>query len=281
MYGSGMYGGGMYGSGYGSSMYGGGMYGGGMMGMPGPGGMLGMNTMMMGVNSVSRLSQLLQMTSEALHMAFSSLVRLLGSVTHLTQEFGAAGQAFTTFSLIRVLWSAYHKLKLFFLRLIGQRDLAEKLRMQEAWQHTGADFDDSSLQPTSNAPSGKWSWTSFFFFTFGTIWVAKKVFRLLERLIVGEEELKRRRMAQARVDAEKKRAENEARQRAQQQMQGDMPPGARPPFGSSYGGGYGGGGFGSGYGMGSGMGSYGSSWGSPGMYSAGPYSYSGAGYGGW
>jgi len=131
-YGGGGYGGaygnyGAYGGGYGyggyGSAYGAGAYGGyGGMGPMGAGGpydgnpnklLNGGQTLLHGVESsvqsFGRISHLLQMNFEALHMSFSSVVRFFGNFSVLRLEMYEIGKTFTTLKFLHLFYEKIHR----------------------------------------------------------------------------------------------------------------------------------------------------------------------------
>lgn len=191
MYGTGgLYGGGAYG-GYGGA-YGGGMYGSpynrfGMMGAPGGVGLLsGVNQ---SVEQVGRISTVLQMASEALHMTFSSGVRLFANLGMFSNEMGSVASALTAFHFLSRI---YLKLKEKFLRMIGKQEAADEVKLKAAWEHPsqqeGADQNSNPNDPQNQITmlqhqqqqihqTGNVSWISVFAAIFGILYLIKRIFR--------------------------------------------------------------------------------------------------------
>jgi len=77
------------------------------------------------VDSVGKISGLLQMASQAVHMCFSSFVQLAGSFQHLQMELGSG---ISLFSLFKFFFDILKRFEAFILRLFGRSSTLE-----EAW----------------------------------------------------------------------------------------------------------------------------------------------------
>jgi len=80
------------------------------------------------VHSFGRISQLMQMNFEALHVSFTSLLRFLGGFAILRSEFWALGK---TFTLFRFLQLVYIKARRVVSTLLGRSDPQTDLK--DAW----------------------------------------------------------------------------------------------------------------------------------------------------
>eukprot|EP00808_Paulinella_micropora_P008932 g7014.t1 len=142
MSGMGMYGGGMHGNnmmgGYGMGY--GGMMGGPMAGMPG--GIMGgagslISNMEQSVMSFGRISQLLQMNFQGLHMAFMSVQQLLGHASMLQHEMASVIRTFTTFRILHLAFlKMRNMLRALFGAVGGKGQGPSVVDLEEVWQKT-------------------------------------------------------------------------------------------------------------------------------------------------
>ena len=121
-----------------------------------------LNGMQQRINFFGRISELLHMNFDALHMSFTSLLQLISNSEILMHE---CRGVFGTFSGLRVLYLIYRRVYAFVMRMIGRSDLASQSQFQDVWKR-------------KTGQSTGWSWVPSLLAVSATLW-------LLKRLIFG------------------------------------------------------------------------------------------------
>jgi len=139
----------------------GGMYG-PQMGMYG--GMNPMNPMMSPLNAmqttvgtVGRISGLLQMVSQAVHMSFSSFVQMAGNMSLLQGELGGI---LSIYSIFRFFANILRRIKVFIMRMLGR-----PTSLEDAWENENG--------------NNQISFINIGLCLFGILFICKKLYQLV------------------------------------------------------------------------------------------------------
>ena len=233
------------------------------------------------IQSFGRFSQLLQLNFDALHMAFSSLLRLFDSASMLRAETLMLGQTFTTLNVFAWVGKKVWRLLEW---AMGRKESGELERGWKAAAGGVAGMGALSGELKGDAPSffSGWTWT-FLFIAIG--WSAVRwMFRMFRRRLFPELAPSTLPLAPNPAAPATAPADPAHPSAATNPTTSPVPPTgiASPPYPSPYtpSMGYNGYGMSGGYGGGYGMGGYGGGYAGAAGYSGGLSGYGGGGYGG-